>query len=222
MAVVSFTTKMKNDMEVIENESDRYIDPSNYYILHIQELNSLSQNFAGINEKIKIFGKSLLTRNNLHIPLCVYIFENHIYAVFSCTDIAETAHYLGGSHHSILSEYVSIASDSLKSCNIKCNIIQFLSQTQIVSYFTWKIYTYSKNYILELLQKQSDETITELIQELRIAKNIEWEELSSDERYGTFYKLKKQNEKVVISTLSEYMDASKFQKYIQYIFGISP
>lgn len=217
MAVVSFATKMKNDMEVIEKESDRYIEPSNYYILHLQEINALPQYF----EKIKTFGKSLLTRNNLHIPLCVYIFENHIYAVFSCTDNLESPHYLDGSHHSILSEYASILSVSMGASSIKCNIIQFLSQTQIVSYFTWKIYTHSKNYILQRLQKKSDETITELVQELRISKNVEWEELSSDERYGTFYKLKKQNEKLVISTLSEYMDASKFQKYIQYIFGIS-
>lgn len=213
MSVVSFTTKLKNDMEDIERESDKYIDPSHYYIVRI-----FPQDYS-FPEKIKSMAKTLLTRNSMHLPLTVYFFDKDVYAVFSCTDGAQ--HYLNGSHHAILSEYVSFASSFLEHSFVNCSIVQFLSQTQIVSYFTWKVYTYSKKYIEELLQKDSEETLMELIAELRKTKNIEWDHIPSENRYGIFYKLKKQNDRFILSTLSEYLDASKYPKYIQYIFGVS-
>lgn len=212
MSTISFAKKVQNDMEMIEMESDRHIEQTKYYLIHLHDSNLDS-------ESVKVYGKTLLANNQEHIPLAVYIFDTHIYLIFSCVD-PESKHYQNGSQQKIISEYVSYASLKLNSANISCKIVEFATQTQVITYFTWKIYNNSKNYISSLLKKEIDKTIMESIEELK-KNGIIWDEILPENKYGSFYKLKKMNDKIYISTLSEYFDANNFQKYINYIFGNS-
>ena len=62
-------------------------------------------------------------------------------------------------------------------------------------------------------------THKELVDKLK-NNGVEWENLSSDEKYGTFYKLKKKKGgKIVISSLSEAFDARNMKKYSVFMFG---
>lgn len=213
---VPYTKRIKNDMEDIEHDSDKFISSGKYYIIHISIPNYPPEN-------MKNFGKIFLTRNSEHQPLSTYIFENELYLIFSCYE-EEKSHYLEGSHQEIISEYVSFISSETSSSEIKAHIVEFYTQTQIISYFIWKIYLNSRMYISKIsdgkidsndIQSQTLNEITTLLGEY----GVDWESLPNENKYGVFYKLKKSNEKYVISTLSEYFDARNNQKYLNYIFG---
>lgn len=212
---ISYTKRLKNEMENLEYQSDKIISPEKYYIIKIYTP-------ADFNT-MKNMGKIFLARNTLHVPLVTYVFQNEICLIFSCMNEDQT-HYLNGSQQKIISEYSSYVSVELGCPDCIVNIIEFESQTQVVSYLIWKTYTNSQLCAYNISNKSITMedinlyTQTEMIEKLGDL-GINWEDISSEEKYGIFLKLKKEKNTYMISTLSEYLDARNSKKYINYIFG---
>jgi len=208
-------------MEEIEKESDKFISPEKYYIVHLKFENYNKE--TSPPNQIKNLGKLFLTRNPLHQPLSVYTFEDEFSLIFSCVD-ENSDHYQHGSQQKIISEYVSYISNELSISSVRCSIIEFFSQIQIISYFTLKIYTNARKFILYTSNKKiteedvNNKTFSELIDQLK-EYGHDWVDTPNEMKFGVFLKLKKQNEKYIVSTLSENFDARHTQKYITYIFG---
>ena len=212
----SYTKKLKNEMENLEFQSDKIIPFEKYYIIKIHVLAEY--------EVIKNLGKIFLARNSQHTPLTTYVFQNEIYLIFSRMSSEDQNHYLNGSQQKIISEYVSYVSIELKrGCEV--NIVEFETQTQVVFYLMWKVYTNFQLCAYEVSDKSiklediNSFTQSEIIEKLE-SMGINWEEdISNERKYGIFLKLKKDKNSYVISTLSEYIDARNSRKYVNYIFG---
>lgn len=217
---ISHIKKIQNDIDDIEKESDKFISPDKYYIIYLRFPNETKDLSLDITKKL---GKIFLNHNPNHQPLANYVFEDELYLIFSPLQDA-SIYYLGGSYQKLLSEHVSYFSNYLKCGNVKCAIIEFASQIQIITYFTLRIYVNSRRFILGLLNDKlseddiSSRTLSELTEELK-NYNQDWENIPNENKFGIFLKLKNSGNKIVISTLSECFDARNNQRYINYIFG---
>lgn len=218
---ISNVKKLRNEMTDLEKESDRYIPSYNYYIL-VLTIGTLGEADVKTPSELHEISKKMLTRNIHHQPLVSYVFLNNIYLVYSCVD-EEYEHYKNGSHHTIISEYVSSLSMELKK-RVYGSIIELETKTSVATYFTWKIHSNSLGYMVKVSKKKitynntKNKTLGELIIILK-ENGIEWNDLESCDKYGTFYKLKKKKGKVVIVELSEFFDSRDMKKYINFIFG---
>lgn len=215
---ISYIKKIKNEINEIERESDKFISSNKYYIIYLKFPIDQCENLS--LEVTKKLGKIFLNNKPDHRPLCNYVLEDEIYLIFPPSD----DHYLDGSYQKIISEYASFFSNYMKCSSVICKIIEFSSQIQIVTYFTLKTYLNSRKFIIKLSKDKiseediSSKTLFELVEDLE-KDGISWDGISNENKFGIFLKFKKQNEKLVISTLSECFDARNNEKYINYIFG---
>ena len=202
-------------MILIEQESDRYIPPHKYYILILTISDTKSLNLREI-------AKKMLVKNISHQPLSAYVFENDIFLVYSCVD-NEQNHYNGGSHHKIISEYVSGLTLQLKT-KIEGKILEFDSKTSVITYFIWKIHSNSLKFMVDVSNDKisSGDTKTKTLGELTLSLQdlgIDWDNLDPVDKYGVSYKLKKKKGKIIVCQLSEFFDSRDMKKYLNFIFG---
>ncbi len=216
--MTSYAKRLHNEMVLLEEQSDHYISYEKYYVINIEIIQG---NISP--EKVQKWSKIFLTKN-LNRPIVVYVYQLTISLIFSCLEENES-HYLGGSHQNIISEYTSVVANMIPNeSNIKCNIVEFDTQTQIFTYFLWKVYCNSRNCINKILPNNislnyiKSLTLEESITMLKDL-GIDWSNLPNTERYGTFYKLKKKKNKIVVISLSEKFDARDSRKYTNFIFG---
>jgi len=223
-------------MTILEKESDRYILFNDYYILILNigeifykksptksEKRSPLKSESSRPLNVHDLAKKLLSRNTFHQPLATYVFGNSIFLVYSCVDEEQT-HYKDGSHHKIISEYVSMLSIELKR-TISGSIVELDTRTSVSTYFAWKIHSNSLEFMVEVSKGQIslNDTKTKTMGELTIIlqdNDVDWNSASlAPEKYGVFYKLKKKKGKVVIVDLSELFDSRDMKKYTNFIFG---
>lgn len=218
---ISNVKKIRNEMTDLEKDSDRCISSYNYYIL-ILSVGTLEESNVKTSSELHEISKKLLTKNIYHQPLVSYVFLNNIYLVYSCVD-ESSEHYKNGSHHKIISEYVSSISMGLKK-RVYGSIVELETKTSVATYFTWKIHSNSLEYMAKVSKKKisSNDTKNKTLGELIITlqeNGVEWNDLESCDKYGTFYKLKKKKGKIIIVELSEFFDSRDMKKYISFIFG---
>ena len=211
--------RLRNEMHLLERESDKYIPYDMYYIVKIigDTVDS------GVVEK---WGKNFLTKNVIHQPLISYIFQTkismEIFLVYSCLEEGEK-HYLQGSHSKIISQYVSLLSQEL-GVDIRVSIIEFETRTQVLMYFSYLVHQNSQTAMIIASRNGisaadiRNHTQQELLGKLRDIE-VDWSSLPGPEKYGMFYKLKKRQGKVVIASMSEVFDARNTKKYSVFIFG---
>lgn len=211
--------RLRNEMRMLEDESDRYIPFDLYYIVKIQCETSNTQ----AAEK---WGKNFLTRNPSHQPLVSYIFKTEssveIVLVYSCLEESEE-HWNDGSHSEIVSHYSSLLSRELRS-KVNVKIVEFETRTHVLTYLSWLIHENSR--VSMVLSSANEVTASdirshthqELLEKLD-SVGVDWEAFEPSEKYGTFYKLKKRKGKVVIASMSEAFDARDTRKYSAFVFG---
>lgn len=206
-------------MRLLEEESDRYISCEMYYIIKIQ---CETANTQAAEKR----GKNFLTRNTAHQPLVSYIFKTEtsaeIVLVYSCLEEGEE-HWHGGRHSTVISYYASLLGKEL-GVDVKVNIVEFETRTQVLTYFSWLVHENSRvSMVLSSANELSatdirNHTYQELLERLK-AVGVDWKSFPPSERYGTFYKLKKRKGKVVIASISEAFDARDTRKYSAFMFG---
>jgi hypothetical protein len=209
MSILPSLTRLKNDIADIEDECDRKVDPTVYYIIKIH--------LKKYDGDLVDTAKNLIRKKKDHKALLVYVYVNELYFIYSCLD-EEQKHYKNGSHQLLCSEYASYFATVHNCDNVECRIIEFASRMKIISYFSYKIFENVTKTILEKSKgviSQKDVltlTLEELILILESKCKINWAGLSSVEKFGCFYKYDN-NKYSIISELINMKDLERYQKY---------
>ena len=212
--MISSVKRLNNEMFEIENQSDKYISPTNYYILSI----SYSED-TDINIRTKA---EELLKSRMNQPLCVYYFHKTLLLIFSCQEENES-HYLNGSYTLIISYYSTTLSLNVNN-NVICKIIEFETRNKLLSYICWKV---RWNYTLLLESKSEYEinqkdiynyTLKEICDYLKDL-GFDINDCDEEEKYGVLIKLVYDDKgDIVIESISEEIDYLKFKKYYNFIF----
>lgn len=174
---LSSSQRIKNDVNSHEVSSDKYISNECYYVVRIElekEVDTLEK-----------FVKNLLKTHPSH-PILGWCQKSTCTFLFSSVD---EEHYMKGSHHSIISEFVSLFCLEYES-KAKSRIIELESRTRVLVYFQTKIVENENSEMMKYSIKQKDIdslTRTELVEKLK-EKNTNWETIPSAEKFGTFFK----------------------------------
>lgn len=214
---MSSVKKLSNGISNIEEESDRKIPYSSYYIVYIK--------IKDANVAVTDFVKKILRTEKTNPPLIAYVFRYDVYLLFSCLEKSTDSHYLDGSHHRLISEYVCKFYNGLSSPSIVC-IVEFDTRTKIMIYFQYKVFENIKKTICSLSRKKmtmeeiDSITLQESIGKLEKYLDIKWNDIPNEEKYGTFYRyvtdLETKKQKFV--TLSENIDSTSTSKYATFFF----
>ncbi len=215
----SSTKRLTKEMADYKEASKIIISPESYYMVHIKLAYSNKQQC----ELARAVAENELKKENP--PTAIYYNSNEVMLIFSCAP-SDSAHQLGGCHHSIVSKYASCIAFEHNLSNVDASIILFNSQTQIVTYIGWEItqtmQTALKKYSNGKITDMSlfFKTATELRPILEHEKGTKWDDIPKGERYGTVIKLSKNAKKDNnISSICEQFDAREFKKYTNFIFG---
>lgn len=214
MATLSSFQRIINDVNVIQDSSDHKVKNENYFIVKIE----LHNKDVDMTDFVK---KDLIAKHILNTSvICGYVYRNTAYIIYSSIENAH--HYLNGSHHAICSHYASNAAINTRSQAI-CSIIEFESRTKLLVYFQIKIFENTKDFIYRVSNNNIvNNDIIELTQDELIQKleklNIFWDQISSSEKYGSFYKFYVENGTKKFLTLSERWDSKNMDKYKTYFF----
>jgi len=214
---LSSLQRLSNDMLLCEHNSDHKVKPENYYVVRIE----LLDDSGDLTEFAK---KDIIAKHTMgEAIMCAYVYYNTAYILYSSTDTKP--HYLSGSHHELCSHYAS-NSTMFTGYRSRCSIIEFESRTKILVYFQTKVFENMKKSIIYLsnvsIDKKEVEMLTqkELIAALEKRAAVKWEEASTGERFGTFYKFHVlPNGSKKFSTISELFDAKNMDKYTSYLFN---
>ena len=137
------------------------------------------------------------------------------------------SHQFNGDHHRIVSKYATLFArapvGNVNNINVK--IIEFETQTQVVTYMGWLVFQTSQRAMKRLSGGKITDNLLyfrterELRDKLCDEANVVWNEVEPSERYGTFIRLHRKGDKIVTSKLSEFFDAREHKRYVDFIFG---
>jgi hypothetical protein len=205
----SFTKKFEMDIKFLKKQSDMMISPDKFYLINIK-LNTDVPESA-----VKDF---LYSEENQ--PSVIYIHRDTLWLIFSCLQEGET-HFEEGSHQKITSRYFNTFFNLYQSVPKMISIVEFETQTQLISYFLWEIYQNSKQFIIDLSEGEITETDMIYNTSFEIFKKLKskvvWDDLSKSERYGTFYKLRKAKSGIKVVSFSESHDSRHVKKYSNFL-----
>ena len=210
--------KIQNEMIMFETQSNKFIQKKNYYAIWLNVINFKCDDFDYLCD----ISKNLLIKNSNHQPLLTYAHNNSICLLYSCVN-EESSHYKNGNQYKIISEYVSFLVKKTKR-NVTCKIVEYETKTEILTYFTWKVYKNFLKKILLLSEGKIDKadlknkTNFELKNKLSDL-NVNLDEVKTEKKFGIFFKLKKISDEVIIYEMSELFDTRDIQKYNSYFFG---
>lgn len=219
--MTSSTTKIKNNVAEYEKESDKYIPPQSYYIIALncikpkKSIKELINNI--LNTSYDADGK----------PLVVYIFGDTLHILFSSIESHE--HQLKGSHHAIVSAFVSNIQKQIEPESVSCFIIEFITKTNVLAYFQVKIHDNALSVASEKLKTTKNELSKMPFSEisgLAAAQGIKWEELKPAIKFGAFHKLadpvvsnkSSKLDRQTVTIKSELISQSNMDKFMSYLF----
>ena len=212
---VSAVKRFTNEINDLIENCDNFIDNENYYIVWTTVSVESPQK---LNDKAKE-----MLKDNINQPLASYIFfsqkESHLLLIFPCRE--NEHHFLWGRQSEIISWYCSEFALYLGK-KVKVRTIEFNSKNKIILFLSWFVYACSRESMYDnfgkLVTKNEIKNLTFSELQQKIGPE-NWEKLSSNQKYGVFYKLQKKNNKIVVVSLSEYIDTQNEKKYITFIFG---
>ena len=179
----SMFNTIKNEMKSLESESDKSIEPENYYLMNIT-LSGKEISFP----QMKKWGLKFFKRTPS--PVCIYIYLSTMFLIFSCCE-ENTDHYLGGSHHRLVSHYTNEMGLLCKNntLSIFTCIVEFSTKVQVLTYLSYRVYSNNISCISKLLDHETgSKTRKELLDQLK-KNGCEWEKLGNVEKYGIFFRL---------------------------------
>jgi hypothetical protein len=209
----SSQTRIKNTVSDHEENSDKYVPNESYYIV-VLSLNE-SEQLTKIAKKI-----AKTSYGDDQTPLAVYLCPKRIYILFS--SLEDKRHYLNGSHHLLISKFVSEISRETNT-HVNGTIIEFDSRTKVIVYFHSKIHETSNNYAFQLIKPEMTKqnytklTFTEVVDKLLKQKpRIVWSELDTSLKFGVMYKYMPEKQKYCI--ISEAFDIQNIERYSTFLF----
>lgn len=196
---------VSSEMQVLEQESDKIINPENFYVIKIKLADDHSFN------SMKKWTNKILKQENS--PSCVYLYMSLLFLIFPCC-VQDKEHFLSGSHHSLISYYTSKIISLSNDYSAQVSIIEFTNKIQLFTYFSYQVYSNSVNTLLNILGKpyRGTKTHAEL---LSLLDEGVWDNLEDHQKYGIFYRRYKKG----LSSLSEILDCRNETKYTTFILG---
>lgn len=207
--MASSSKRFEKVVETLERNSDRLIPRSCYYAVLIMgdvELKTL-----------RLWGRTFLSKNRANLPLFTYTTMGCLTLLFPQ---AEDSHYLGGGHHSIISSYVTAVLSLSPSINVRCSIVEFASKTQVFTYFTYKVWCSLKAFYSQYLSSSQVRSLTngEMTKELK-KQGVDADAVHNSDKYGIFYRLIAEGDKIKVASMYEAIDARNGAKYLSFMFG---
>lgn len=214
--MLSSAKALQNKVISIEEDSDRKVPHTSYYIVWIKidtahESSDLVKKLIKKEYEADGFPLVIYSYGTAHgVDFCV---------LFSSLEKGE--HFMKGSHQKICSYYASVVSRIVNTLVI-CSVVEFDSKPKILVYFQTKIYENAKKSVLEasngkLTNREiQNGTLYESIELLKM-HSIFWEKMETHKRFGTLYKYQQGDKKKLI-TLSELIDVRNMEKYKTYFF----
>lgn len=201
--------RIKQLMTEIEKTSTKFISSISYYIVCI------TVNNPCINDTI--ISKLLTSSSNQ--PLAVYYVDNQILLIIPNREENES-HFLEGDQQKLCSWYCN----ELRDYNVNVSIIEFISQTSLITYIGYKITEKSFRLMQSLLHDSGVVDDIDILPpsdifDILLEHDIFWDDITEHDRYGTLYKLDDSQGEIVIVTKSEEYDARKHEEYCNFIFG---
>src|SRR5271166_512440 len=128
--------RLQNDITIHEDNSDRRIPNSSYYIVLLQSDSDASDTITLVKKLLRIPNHTINSgfSTDRKAPLCAYVYRNIIYLLFSSV---EHEHYLSGNHHALCSKYTSLAVLEL-GCEVSTKIIELETRTKVLVYLYGK------------------------------------------------------------------------------------
>ena len=214
----SSVKRLTSEMEALENESNRFVRSEDYYVVRVQLENNA--------DSIENFAEYMLCSSPQ--PIAVYHCPDEVALIFSCMseDNPSGGHQFNGDHHRIISKYATLfarANENVKNINVK--IVEFETQTQIITYMGWVVFQTSQRAMKRLSGGKITDNLLyfrterELRDKLCDEVNVVWNTVEPSERYGTFIRLRRKRNKIITSKLSEFFDARENKRYVDFIFG---
>jgi len=211
---MSTVKKLQNEISTIEKEGIKKIEYNKFYVIAVEVIEGDVKD-GDVKKWVKFFLKQ-----KSHQPLSIYTFETDIYLIFSCLDGEHKMHYLDGEYHRLISDYVSKMNNIIKGpSSICCHIVEFFTRTQVFAYFACKVFENSQRKMIKVTDGdvKSDYTLQESLDIIE-KSGIIWDDIPKVERYGSFYRLRRNKGRIVTVSLSESFDARDSKKYIKFIF----
>jgi len=202
--------RLQNDISFQEDLSDRRVPSNSYYIILIQSQDAPPKSIASL-------AKRLIKEMD---ALCVYVYERSMYLLFSAVE--DGTHYLSGNHHALCSKYTSLAVLDL-GLEVSTKIIELETKTKVLVYFYGKIYENMKQTAIQKSNGKIDKkditqlTFGEIKKELMSRCAVNWERLTNDEKFGTFYKYISEPKAKYVA-MSEMINISTPDRYMEYLF----
>ena len=211
----SSVKRLTNEMEALENESNRFVRSEDYYVVRVQLENNV--------DSMENFAEDMLCSSPQ--PIAVYHCPDEVALIFSCMSEGNI-HQFNGDHHRIISKYTTLfarANENVNNINVK--IVEFETQTQIITYMGWIVFQTSQRAMKRLSRGKITDNLLyfrterELRDMLRDEVNVVWNAVEPSERYGTFIRLRCKCDKIITSKLSSRFDARENKRYIDFIFA---
>ena len=164
--------RLTSEMEALENESSRFVRSEDYYVVRVQ-----LENNADSMETQRLAEDMLCSSPQ---PIAVYHCLDEVVLIFSCMSEGNS-HQFNGDHHRIISKYVTLfarANKNVKNINVK--IVEFETQTQIITYMGWIVFQTSQRAMKRLSGGKITDNLLyfrterELRDKLRDEANIVW------------------------------------------------
>ena len=219
----SSVKRLTSKMEALENESNRFVRFEDYYVVRVQLENTGTCGTCTC-DSIKNFAEDMLCSSPQ--PIAVYHCSDEVALIFSCMSEGNS-HQFNGDHHRIISKYATLFArapvSNVKNINVK--IIEFETQTQVITYMGWIVFQTSQRAMKRLSGGKITDNLLyfrterELRDKLRDEANVVWNAVEPSERYGTFIRLRRKHNKIITSKLSEFFDAREYKRYVDFIFG---
>jgi hypothetical protein len=208
----SSTTRLYQNMNEYEENSDKKIPFTSYFILVIM--------MNEVDSSLKVLKYLLKNKILKETPLSVYMYKDRnnyfYYLLYSSLDT--DSHYENGSHQKIC----SIVSSKLArkyDRDIECTIVEIDTRSKVCVYFQYKVY----NNILTSLKNlsngklvDSNMTLKEMIEIIEKKYKIKWDDVPNEDKYGVFYKLGEKEH--TYEKLSEIIDLRELNKYLSFFF----
>lgn len=199
---MSYIDLLNYEVDLMKERCDLRIPDNLPYVITLQGTN--------FTEDISV---KLLTSDLQNIPIFIYNLGGMLILCFqsiegsNCKSVGE----LMCKYCCLLNAY------GFSPLNIK--VFYFNNKMEIFSYLVSSLREYVVDKLRSLLEdkESKDLTIDELQREL-LDLGIDWLSLSSQDRFGTFYRFKKKDGERVVATFSKNLEFDKYSTLVKFIF----
>lgn len=205
--MASHLNRIRSEIKTLKTKNEKFISPGSYYIVEITVPDISDQ-------KCREWAKDLILDKD-KAPVFVYTRLNEIFILYECLDCP----FLEGSHQRLCSYYSSVFTRKSDSGYVKCGITELETQNEVFTYLLWRIIETQFLHLARVLEVPVEKVYQMTLDEACDEAGDKWDRSSKFKKFGTVYKLREKNGKIVLSSFSKTLDARKRDHYLAYLFG---